>query len=89
MKRNTPYAYELASADLGGQRIERILVKATWQQTIRFGKWMPGRFQTRPLEIPEDELIILVADAMAAGVFTRGFIDDLRAVLDAQIDGHL
>ena len=77
-----PYCALLAYADLGGARIERIFIKETREQAVRFRRM--GRDAVRPLELPEDELLILLGDAVAAGVFSKGFLADLLAVLDAQ-----
>ena len=81
MLRNTSYAIELASADLGGSRIERILIKEGWEQTVRFSDWRGGRFNPRALEIPEGELLVLIGDAVAAGVFSPSFLRDLGPLL--------
>jgi hypothetical protein len=78
-----PYCALLAFADLGGARIERIFVKGRLEEAVRFRRM--GRDAVRPLELPEDELLILLGDAIAAGVFSKGFLIDLRAVLDAQM----
>jgi hypothetical protein len=75
------YCALLAYADLGAARIERIFVKERRQEAVRFRRM--GRDAVRPLELPEDELLILLGDAIAAGVFSAAFLIDLRAVLDA------
>ncbi|MGB7125839.1 MAG: hypothetical protein WBD42_03295 [Methylovirgula sp.] len=82
MTKRTPYCALLAYADLGGARIERIFVKERFEEAVRFRRM--GRDAVRPLELPEDELLILLGDAIAAGVFSAVFLSDLRAVLDAQ-----
>lgn len=33
-----------------------------------------GRDAVRPLELPEDELLIVLGDAIADGVFSKGFL---------------
>lgn len=73
----------LASADLGSARIERLFVRETREQAIRFRRM--GREAVKALELPEDELLILLGDAIAAGVFSKGFLSELCAVLDAQM----
>ena len=88
MKRSTPYAAELASAEFAECRIERIFVKETLSEAIRFSDWRGRRFNQRPMDMPEDELLVLIGDAIAAGVFSRGFLADLCAVLDAQLLGR-
>ncbi len=72
----------LAYADLGSARIERLFLREEREEAIRFRR--TGIAAVRALELPEDELIVLLGDAIAAGVFSRGFLTDLRAVLDAQ-----
>ncbi|MGB8276411.1 MAG: hypothetical protein WCF20_00520 [Methylovirgula sp.] len=79
MSKSTPYAAVLAAADLGDCGIDRIFVKHKLEEAIRFRRyWRPS------LEFAEDELLILLGDAIAAGVFSRAFLAELRAVLDAQ-----
>ena len=80
--RSTPYADEIAHADEGGARIERLRIKATGLDEIRFSWWKAGRFQARPLDLPEDELLRLMRKAIDGGVFSRGFVGGLRQMLD-------
>ena len=87
--RSTPYADEIAHADEGGARIERLRIKATGVDEIRFSLWKDGRFQTRPLDLPEDELLKLMRKAIDGGVFSQGFVGGLRRMLrDAPIPEH-
>jgi len=72
----------LAYADLGSARIERLFLREEREEAIRFRR--TGLAAVRALELPEDELLVLLGDAIAAGVFSKGFLIDLRAVLDAQ-----
>jgi hypothetical protein len=74
----------LAFADLGGCRIERIFLKDEVEEAVRFRDCRPGRFNPRMLCLSEDELLILLGDAIAASVFSRGFLAELRAILDAR-----
>jgi hypothetical protein len=76
--RDTKYAREIASADIGGERIERIFVKESGEEEIRFSWWKDGRFAPRPLDLPERDLLDLMRQAMANGVFTDDFLDGLR-----------
>lgn len=78
------YAAILRHADFGGARIERIFLRDELRQAVRFSDWRGGRFNPRALEIGEDELIVLLGDAIALGVFSLAFLCELRAVLDAQ-----
>ena len=69
----------MASADLGNCGIDRVFIKHKLEVAIRFRRyWHPS------LEFAEDELLILIGDAAAAGVFSEGFLDELRTILDAQ-----
>lgn len=78
----SPLRYSLlAYADLGSARIERLFVRETREEAVRFRRM--GREAVKALELPEDELLILIGDAAAAGVFSPGFLDELRAILDA------
>ena len=66
-----PYCAVLAHADVGGYRIERIFLKEDLEQAVRFSDWRGGRFNPRALCLSENELLILLGDAAAAGV-SRG-----------------
>jgi len=83
--RSTDYAVELAHADQGGARIERLRIKATDVEEIRFSWWKDGRFQTRPLDLEEGELLPLIAEAIDKGVFSEDFLRGLKTMLN----GHL
>ncbi len=85
--RSTPYADEIAHADEGGARIERLRIKATGLDEIRFSAWKDGRFQTRPLDLPEEELLRLMRKAIDRGVFSQGFVGGLRQMLDDAAPG--
>ena len=43
-----------------------------------------GRFHKRLLALTEGELVVLIGDAIAARVFSTGFLAELRAVLAAR-----
>jgi hypothetical protein len=79
--RDTPYATELATADLNGCRIERLHVKEQDQDEIRFSWWVDGRMANRPLDLPENELLPLLRLAIEQGVFTEAFLRDLHSML--------
>jgi hypothetical protein len=86
--RETPYAKELARATVawkgGGGRLEALLNKERNQKEIRFSWWKDGRMAPRPLDLTEDELFSLMADAITKSVFTDGFVDRLRQLLNEQ-----
>jgi hypothetical protein len=82
--RETKYAREIASVDIGGCRIERIYVKKHEQEEIRFSWWKDGRFAPRPLDLPENELLELMREAIKKGVFTPTFVDGIRALAEGR-----
>lgn len=73
------YCAVLSYADLGECGIDRIFIKHKLEVAIRFRRyWRPS------IEFSENELLILIGDAAAAGVFSEGFLSELRDILDAQ-----
>lgn len=81
--RDTSSATELARADIGGQRIERLLVADQGVVGIRFSWWKDGGMLPRPLDLPEDELLPLLREAIRQGVFSTQFVEDLKEALVA------
>jgi hypothetical protein len=79
--RETPYATELARAELSDCRIERLWVKKHGQIAIRFSWWPKGRMATRPLDLPERELLELLREAVKEGVFSDAFVGNLLSIL--------
>jgi hypothetical protein len=81
--RDTAYATEIATASDGfGQTIERIFVKGEYQrEEIRFSWWSNGNLVIRPLDLPEDELLPLVCEAIRKGVFSTQFLKGLHEAL--------
>jgi len=79
--RDTPYAKELARTQVNDCRIERLWVKKLGQVEIRFSQWPNGRLTTRPLDVPEHELLELLRGALEAGVFSNGFVGNLLSIL--------
>ncbi len=80
--RDTTYAKELATAlDAHGQRIERLHVKEHDRPEIRFSWWPGGAMANRPLDLPEEELLPLLAQAFEKEVFTLKFEADLLVLL--------
>jgi hypothetical protein len=89
MIRETDYAKCLASAGTE-ERIERLLVRASGQEEIRFSWWKDGTmFMPRPLDLPEAELLPLIQEAIVNGVFSEEFLEGLWRILKerAQTDG--
>jgi len=65
------------------ERIERLRVHESGGIEIRFSWWKDGKtFMPHPLDLPEAELLPLIKEAIAKGVFSDKFIADLRDILD-------
>jgi hypothetical protein len=84
--RDTRYATEIASAESNHCRIERIHVKSHGRDEIRFSWWPNGRMANRPLDLPEDELLALVEQALSNGVFSGDFLRRLIRLLANQAE---
>jgi len=89
--RETKYARELREPavvkwpDDSEGRIERLLIKKTNQEEIRFSWWKGGKIATRPLDLAEDDLITLFQDAVAKNIFTDSFKSELRSLLQSLV----
>ena len=82
MLRETPYAKEIRPhAEINGGRIERLEIKSSGEEEIRFSWWKDGRLIPRPLDLPEHELSSLFRKAIENGIFTDGLLQELRAIL--------
>jgi hypothetical protein len=85
--RETKYAKDLREPgtikwrDGSEGRLERLLIKKTNQEEIRFSWWKNGKIATRPLDLGEDDLIALFQDAVAKNIFTDSFRSKLRTLL--------
>jgi hypothetical protein len=75
--RDTAYATELASVAIGDNRIERLFVKDENQEEIRFSWWPNGNMANRPLDLPEEQLIALLARGIQGGVLSSLFLPRL------------
>jgi hypothetical protein len=62
-------------------RIERLLIKKSRTEEIRFPWWKDGRLATRPLDLSEEDLVTLFEDAIAKDVFTTEFKSRLKGLL--------
>lgn len=86
--RDTDYATELAHAALvdgdGEVRIERLRIKASGAEEVRFSWWRQGRLIPRPLDLPESQLVTLVARAVATGVLSPAFLARVQAALASE-----
>jgi hypothetical protein len=83
--RDTDYATELGHVSLpdgdGEVRIERLRIKSSGEEEIRFSWWKEGRLIPRPLDLPEAQLLELMRRAAKNGVFTPHFAAMLRDAL--------
>ncbi len=75
--RDTEYAREIATFALGDNRIERLFVKEEQQEEIRFSWWPNGNMANRPLDVPEDLLVALIAGGIQHGVLSALFLPRL------------
>jgi hypothetical protein len=75
--RDTDYATELASIAIGDSRLERLFVKDENQEEIRLSWWPNGNMANRPLDIPEEQLIALLARGIQGGVLSSVFLPKL------------
>jgi hypothetical protein len=86
--RDTKLTRELAAAKLpagppatGQVAIERIHIKKTDREEIRFSRWEGAKLLPRALAIREEELLPLLEAAVRAGVFSPEFVGGLRRAL--------
>jgi hypothetical protein len=81
--RETPYARELRTSRKGDNRIVRLLIKSSGQEEIRLSSWREGEMATRPMDVPEDEFIALLAQGVAQGVLGSRFVFRLMEAIKA------
>jgi hypothetical protein len=84
--RDTKYATELRTASLPlpnneEARFERLYVKGTAEEEIRFSWWKEDRIIPRPLDLSEEHLLQLFRIAIDKRIFTDGFLSRLKATL--------
>lgn len=83
--RETKYAVELTEPGImrfpsGDEaRIEKLHIKESGEEEVRFSWWKDGKMI--PLDLSENDLLILLRDAFAKDVFTPLFKDSLRSLL--------
>jgi hypothetical protein len=81
--RETPYARELRTTRRGDNRIERLLIKSSGQEAVRLSWWPEGRMANRPMDLPEDEFIALLAQGVTQGVLSSLFVFRLIEAIKA------
>lgn len=85
--RETKYAVELCEPAVrrfpsGDEaRIERLHIRESREEEIRFSWWKDCKMVPRPLDLSEDDLVILLKDALSKDVFTPIFRETLRSML--------
>jgi hypothetical protein len=75
--RDSPYAREIITSEVGESRIERLFVKGEKQEEIRLSWWPKGNLANRPLDLPEDDFIVLLAHGIRDGVLSPQFLPKL------------
>ena len=83
--RDTQYAKEIATAKIGQARVECIYVKEAQQNEIRFSWWKDGNIVPRALDLPEEDLLDLIAKGIRKGVFTDKFVLGLARVALSEV----
>jgi len=83
--RDTDYAAELARGSFSDARIERLRIKETNKEEIRFSWWPEGKMAQRPLDLPETELIELLKAGIKNQVFSDEFLTQLHTVTSDSI----
>jgi hypothetical protein len=63
-------------------RIERLLIKESQREQIRFSWWKDNNLIPRPLDLTEKELLVLFKSALQEGVFSEDFSTDLRHLFE-------
>jgi hypothetical protein len=84
--RDTEYAREIARGTYpwspdSEARIERLHIKEHDQEEIRFSWWKQGNIVMRPLDLTEEELLVLFQNSVEEGVFSSDFLRRLRQIL--------
>lgn len=85
MVRESSDAAPIARAsDPFGQTIERIQLASRDREGIRFCFRPNNNLAMRPLDLPEDELLLLIGRAVAQGVFSDAFLVELQGLLETR-----
>ena len=85
--RETKYAVELCEPAVrrfptGDEaRIERLHIRESQEEEIRFSWWKDGKMVPRPLDLSEEDLVVLLKDALSKDVFSPIFRETLRSML--------
>jgi hypothetical protein len=85
--RETKYAVELTDPATrrfpnGDEaRIEKLHIKESGEEEVRFSWWKDGKMIPRPLDLSENDLLLLLRDAFSKDVFTPFFKEALRKLI--------
>jgi hypothetical protein len=71
----------LAFPDGKEARIEKLFARRRGGAEVRFSWWKHDSIMPRPLDLGEDDLILLFKDAIQKNVFTSAFKQALRSLL--------
>lgn len=85
-RRETRYKRELKRVEVSGANLERILRKKSKSVEIRFSYWVPNhkgnvQMMPRPLDLSEDNLLLLLEKAIKEGVLSEDFSAKLYGML--------
>lgn len=62
-------------------RIEKLYTRRSDEPEVRFSWWKYDTIMPRPLDLTEEDLLLLFQDAIAKDVFTPEFRSALRSLL--------
>jgi hypothetical protein len=85
--REAKYAVELCDPGIRNfpngdeARIEKLHIKKTGEEEVRFSWWKDGKMVPRPLDLSENDLILLLKNALSKDVFTPICRLTLRSML--------
>lgn len=79
-----PKILRSVSIDLDGSeaRIEKLIPKENEPAKIRISCWNQDRLRSSPMEISENELVILLQKAIRAGILSSEFVQNLHSDIE-------
>ncbi len=86
MLKRTTYCILHKQASVKDCAIEKITVHATGEDEIRFCYYKPNALGNpqlimRPLDVPDEHLLQMFVAAVAEGIFTDNFREELKRIL--------
>ena len=79
---NNSHGQKISHVEIEDARIERLWIKETCRQVIRFSCWPGGKMASKPLEVTEEQLLLLLKEAINEDLLTEDFVWELRSLLD-------